>query len=74
MWVITQATGYYLYLEIICLTMPGNMLVGVRPWRSRGHRSQPALRVVSHHPYGGGAGSSNGRSRTAEHLMAISQP
>jgi len=23
-------------------------------WRSRGHRSQPALRVVSHHPYGGG--------------------
>jgi hypothetical protein len=27
------------------LTMPDNMPVGVRSWRSRGHRSQPALRA-----------------------------
>jgi hypothetical protein len=31
------------------------MPIGVRrPWRSKGHRSDPALRVFSHHPYGGG--------------------
>jgi hypothetical protein len=37
------------YLEVLGLTMPGNVLIGVRPWRSRGHHATTGhnLRSVS---------------------------